>query len=483
MKMNFKTLIITAIFCILTKEISSQYDYSNSNSYVATNDNTSNSYQNLPDYYQPEAKDQNYDDDVMKKVLNKYNKEVRPIKKIVIKLKVSLRQIVSVDEKNQIMTSNIYVSAVWTDGRLRWNPLEDVNGSYVYGNLTEIVVPTSKLWIPDLFVINTAGTNGFIPISSSNLALVNYKGQVYLLISVTNLQTRCKMNVYYFPFDKQNCSIVLGSWIHDTERINFETTVSKIDLDNYVPSPIWTLRTVVVNSIFGKDRFLGNSGLLTEDIAYYFTISRGSGYYMGNLVACFILNVVTLLAYFLPFATQVTLCMTSFLTFAVQSLNINNFLPVQSLYFPLISVYFMCSIFCTFFSLIWFWNLNNFTTKKVPKFLEPIAKLMKLILFCLFPKNDKQDNKVKSNEIIISDLEPKGKVAIVSSSASEQQKCSKCSIDCMKCKADKEKEDAKKKTKEVNDSNCIALNYLVFFIVFIILAFVNAVVWLSCAFS
>ena len=80
MKMNFKTLIITAIFCILTKEISSQYDYSNSNSYVATNDNTSNSYQNLPDYYQPEAKDQNYDDDVMKKVLNKYNKEVRPNK-------------------------------------------------------------------------------------------------------------------------------------------------------------------------------------------------------------------------------------------------------------------------------------------------------------------------------------------------------------------------------------------------------------------
>ncbi len=220
---------------------------------------------------------------------------------------MSMRQIVSVDEKNQIMTSNIYVVATWTDGRLKWNPTAKTNTTN-FGNLTEIIMPATSLWMPDLFVINIAGPNGFIPISASNLALVTSMGKVYIIISVTNLQTRCKMNVYYFPFDKQNCSILIGSWQHDTERLNFETTSSKIDLDSYQPNPIWTLKTVVVNSVFSEDRYLPASKLITEDIGYYFTIARGSGYYMGNLIACFILNTVTLLAFFLPFAQQVGLC-------------------------------------------------------------------------------------------------------------------------------------------------------------------------------
>jgi hypothetical protein len=38
--------------------------------------------------------------------------------KYLLRAKIKKRQIVSLDEKNQIMTSNIYVSAVWTDGLL-----------------------------------------------------------------------------------------------------------------------------------------------------------------------------------------------------------------------------------------------------------------------------------------------------------------------------------------------------------------------------
>ena len=37
------------------------------------------------------------------------------------------------------------------------------------------------------------------------------------------LRTRCPMNVYKFPFDKQLCSIVLGSWFQYNEWITFST--------------------------------------------------------------------------------------------------------------------------------------------------------------------------------------------------------------------------------------------------------------------
>jgi hypothetical protein len=42
-----------------------------------------------------------------------------------------MRQIISIDEKNQIMTSSFYLACQWQDGRLKWTP------SSILGNLTE----------------------------------------------------------------------------------------------------------------------------------------------------------------------------------------------------------------------------------------------------------------------------------------------------------------------------------------------------------
>jgi hypothetical protein len=173
--------------------------------------------------------------------------------------------------------------------------------------------------------------------------------------------------------------------------------------------------------------------------------------------------------------------MTSFLTFSVQSLNLNNSLPVQSLYFPLISVYFMISIFTTFFSLVWFWIINNFITKNfIPK---PLAKLAEAIEMCLFcKKKQKEVVKVKptagNDNLTVVNLEGKTEVKIASSASSSQEsKCNKCDM-CSKCKEGKEKEDAKKKKKENNEALANALNYLVFICVCITLALLHLIIWL-----
>ena len=60
----------------------------------------------------------------------------------------------------------------------------------------------------DLFVINTADSNGYVQIPSQSLAYVNYEGWVYVVFSLTSLKTRCKINVKYYPFDTQNCSVL-----------------------------------------------------------------------------------------------------------------------------------------------------------------------------------------------------------------------------------------------------------------------------------
>ena len=134
------------------------------------------------------------------KILNGYNKNIRPDEFVNIQAAFSLKQIVTIDEKNQIMTSNSYLGLTWTDQRLTWNASD-------YNGVDNILIATDLLWVVDLFVINTAETNGYIPIPSQSLSRVQSNGQVYAAFSLTSLKTRCKLNAKYFPFDTQNCSV------------------------------------------------------------------------------------------------------------------------------------------------------------------------------------------------------------------------------------------------------------------------------------
>ena len=137
---------------------------------------------------------------IFKYVMNDYNKNVRPDDQVELMPVFSLKQVVSIDEKNQIMTSNSYVGLLWADNRLRWNSSD-------YNGVTEIFIPTNLLWMIDLFVINTAEANGYVNVPPQSLAYVNNEGYIYVVFSLASLKTRCQINVKYYPFDTQTCSV------------------------------------------------------------------------------------------------------------------------------------------------------------------------------------------------------------------------------------------------------------------------------------
>ena len=133
-------------------------------------------------------------------ITNVYNSKIRPSPKVEIKMSMSLKQIMTIDEKNQIMTSSSSLSLQWMDTRLVWNSSD-------FNNVSEILFPTNQLWTPDMFVINTADTGGYIPISSQSLALIQDDGYIYVVFSLANLKTRCDMKIKAYPFDTQKCSV------------------------------------------------------------------------------------------------------------------------------------------------------------------------------------------------------------------------------------------------------------------------------------
>lgn len=100
-----------------------------------------------------------------------YDRTIRPADTVEIYLQFLFKQIVSLDDKNQIITSSSTLLVSWFDTRLTWNNVS------LYP-LESITVKANQLWLPDLCVINAADSNGFLTVSDSNMALITYYGQI-----------------------------------------------------------------------------------------------------------------------------------------------------------------------------------------------------------------------------------------------------------------------------------------------------------------
>ena len=126
---------------------------------------------------------------IRRSILNaSYDNTERPSNLVYINLQLQLKQITEVNEISQKITTSSYLFAVWTDPRLMWNPGD-------YNNATYITIQANKLWLPDLCVLNTADSNGFISVPDSNNAYVFANGLVCLNIGLISLNTRCTMDI------------------------------------------------------------------------------------------------------------------------------------------------------------------------------------------------------------------------------------------------------------------------------------------------
>lgn len=101
-------------------------------------------------------------------LLQGYNKEIRA-GDLTVQLKFTLNQIVKIDEINQQMLTSSLIEMIWKDSRLAFNTTSGIG---------EVLIPADLLWLPDMFVVNTASVNGFLSVTTQNLASVSSDGTV-----------------------------------------------------------------------------------------------------------------------------------------------------------------------------------------------------------------------------------------------------------------------------------------------------------------
>nr|XP_022910691.1 acetylcholine receptor subunit beta-like 2 isoform X1 [Onthophagus taurus]XP_022910692.1 acetylcholine receptor subunit beta-like 2 isoform X1 [Onthophagus taurus] len=284
----------------------------------------------------PDAK-RLYDD-----LLSNYNRLIRPVgnhtETLTVYLGLKLSQLIEMNLKNQIMTTNLWVVQKWNDYKLRWNPEE-------YGGVEMLYVPSEHIWLPDIVLFNNADGNYEVTLMTK--ATLKYTGEVEWK-PPSIYKSSCEINVQYFPFDEQSCLMKFGSWTYnglqvDLKHINQKEGSNRvnigIDLSEFYLSVEWDILAVPATR---NEEYYPCCPEPFSDITFKITMRRKTLFYTVNLIIpCVGITFLTVLVFYLPSDSgeKMTLCVSILLSLTVFFLLLAEIIPPTSLAVPLLGKY------------------------------------------------------------------------------------------------------------------------------------------------
>ncbi|XP_030643548.1 neuronal acetylcholine receptor subunit beta-2 [Chanos chanos] len=273
----------------------------------------------------------------------RYNKLIRPAvnksQQVTIGIKVSLAQLISVNEREQIMTTNVWLTQEWNDYRLTWNPDD-------YEGIKKLRIPSQHIWLPDIVLYNNA--DGVYEVSFYCNAVVANTGDIFWLPPAI-YKSACAIEVKNFPFDQQNCTLKFRSWTYDHTELDLVLTSDYASRDDYTPSGEWD-----IVSLPGRKNEDPND-ITYLDVTYDFVIKRKPLFYTINLIIpCVLITSLAILVFYLPSdcGEKMTLCISVLLALTVFLLLISKIVPPTSLAVPLIGKYLMFTMVLVTFSIV-----------------------------------------------------------------------------------------------------------------------------------
>ncbi|XP_068140463.1 neuronal acetylcholine receptor subunit alpha-7 isoform X2 [Drosophila tropicalis] len=273
-------------------------------------------------------------------LLSTYNTLERPVanesEPLEVKFGLTLQQIIDVDEKNQILTTNAWLNLEWTDYNLRWNETE-------YGGVKDLRITPNKLWKPDVLMYNSAD-EGFDGTYHTNIVVKHNGSCLYVPPGI--FKSTCKIDITWFPFDDQHCEMKFGSWTYDGNQLDLVlNSEDGGDLSDFITNGEWYLLAMP-----GKKNTIVYACCPEPyvDITFTIQIRRRTLYYFFNLIVpCVLISSMALLGFTLPpdSGEKLTLGVTILLSLTVFLNLVAETLPQVSDAIPLLGTYFNCIMF------------------------------------------------------------------------------------------------------------------------------------------
>ncbi|CAH1797211.1 unnamed protein product [Owenia fusiformis] len=307
-------------------------------------------------YGNPDAK--RLYDDLLKK--SGYNKLIRPVlnnsNTLTVELGLRLSQVIDIDEKNQIMTTNVWLTQEWDDYKLHWDPKE-------YGGVDRLYVPSTEIWLPDIVLYNNADGNYEVTLMTK--ATLYSKGRVKWEPPAI-YKSSCEINVEFFPFDEQVCRMKFSSWTYDAYQVDLIHVGQRlknkgkdnaliergVDLRDYYRSVEWDLLSAPARR---NEKFYPCCVEPYPDITFTIEMRRKTLFYTVNLIIpCVAISFLTVLVFYLPSNSgeKITLCISILLSLTVFFLLLAEIIPPTSLVVPLIGKYLLFTMILVTLSII-----------------------------------------------------------------------------------------------------------------------------------
>ncbi|XP_028641737.1 acetylcholine receptor subunit epsilon isoform X3 [Grammomys surdaster] len=242
-------------------------------------------------------------------LFDNYDPECRPVRRpedtVNISLKVTLTNLISLNEKEETLTTNVWIGIECIDGQ--FGVAHDCN------------------------------------------VLVSEGGSVYWLPPAIYRST-CAVEVTYFPFDWQNCSLIFRSQTYNADEVEFifalddnNNAINKIEIDTaaFTENGEWAIDYCpgMIRHYEGG----ATEGPRETDIIYTLIIRRKPLFYVINIIVpCVLISGLVLLAYFLPAQAGGQKCTVSINVLLAQTVFlflIAQKIPETSLSMPLLGRY------------------------------------------------------------------------------------------------------------------------------------------------
>ncbi|XP_055953188.1 acetylcholine receptor subunit alpha-like 1 [Argiope bruennichi] len=297
----------------------------------------------------PDAK-RLYDD-----LMSSYNRLIRPVVNtsdtLTVKLGLKLSQLIDVNLKNQVMTTNVWVNQEWFDHKLRWDPDE-------YGGVQHLYVPAEQIWLPDIVLYNNADGNYEVTIMTK--AIIHSTGRV-VWNPPAIYKSSCQIDVQYFPFDRQSCLMKFGSWTYDgyhvdlkhlQEIANSSIVPLGVDLSEFYLSVEWDIMAAPATR---NEKYYSCCMEPYPDITFNMTLRRKPLFYTVNLIIpCVGISGLSVVVFYLPSESgeKVSLSISILLSLTFFFLVLAEIVPSTSLAMPLLGKYLLFTMILVTLSVV-----------------------------------------------------------------------------------------------------------------------------------
>nr|XP_047932713.1 acetylcholine receptor subunit delta isoform X1 [Anser cygnoides] len=277
-----------------------------------------------------------------------YNKDLRPVvstdQVVDVYLALTLSNLISLKEVDETLTTNVWLEQGWTDYRLQWNKSE-------FGDIEVLRLRPEMLWLPEIVLENN--NDGLFEVAYYCNVLVYNTGYVYWLPPAI-FRSACPINVDFFPFDWQNCTLKFSSLAYNAQEISMHLKEESdpetekyyrvewiiIDPEGFTENGEWE----IIHRPARKNIHPSYPPESSEhqDITFYLIIKRKPLFYVINIVTpCVLIAFMAILVFYLPADSgeKMTLVISVLLAQSVFLLLVSQRLPETSHAIPLIGKY------------------------------------------------------------------------------------------------------------------------------------------------